>query len=132
MTYLVAWLAAAAAFGVADALYLGNAVPRLYRPWIGAVLSSKTNLGAAAAFYVIYISGIVYFAILPALAASDIWAAVINGAALGFVAYATYDLTNHATLKVWDIRMTLIDMAWGTFATSLAATAGYWTAAHFG
>jgi len=132
MAYIIAWIAAAVAFGIADAIYLSNAVPRLYRPWIGEVLSSKTNIGAAAAFYVIYISGIIYFAVAPALAASSLWTAVTQGAALGFVAYATYDLTNHATLKVWDVRMTVIDMAWGTFATALAASAGYLAASRLG
>ena len=52
-------------------------------------------------------------------------------AALGFVAYATYDLTNQATLKIWDARLTLIDMSWGTFATALAAGAGYWLTQRF-
>lgn len=132
MDILIAWLAAGLAFGVADAIYLSQAVPKIYRPLIGEMLSGKTNVGAAAAFYVIYISGIIFFAVEPALAASDFGTATFRGAVLGFVAFATYDLTNHATLKVWHVRMSVIDMAWGTFATGLAASAGYAAAAQFG
>lgn len=131
MTYLIALLATGVAFGIADALWLSNAVPRIYRPMIGELLSDKLNVGAAIAFYVIYICGIVFFAVRPALDEGSLMKAALYGAALGFVAYATYDLTNQATLRVWDVRLTLIDMAWGTFATGLAASIGYAVAARF-
>jgi len=126
MTAAIAWIAAAVAFGVLDALWLSQIGPKLYRPLIGAVLRPDLNWAAAIAFYVIYVSGIVYFAVLPALEKQSLAAALLNGAILGFVAYATYDLTNHATLRIWDIRVTLVDMAWGAFATALAAGAAYW------
>jgi len=131
MTYIIALLATGVAFGIADALWLSNAVPRIYRPMIGELLSDKLNVGAAIAFYVIYICGIVFFAVRPALDEGSLMKAALYGAALGFVAYATYDLTNQATLRTWDVRLTLIDMAWGTFATGLAAAIGYAVAARF-
>lgn len=131
MTYIIALLATGVAFGIADALWLSNAVPRIYRPMIGELLSDKLNVGAAVAFYLIYICGIVFFAVRPALDEGSLMKAALYGAALGFVAYATYDLTNQATLRVWDVRLTLIDMAWGTFATGLAASIGYAVAARF-
>ncbi len=131
MTYMIALLATGVAFGIADALWLSNAVPRIYRPMIGELLSDKLNVGAAVAFYLIYICGIVFFAVRPALDEGSLMKAALYGAALGFVAYATYDLTNQATLRVWDVRLTLIDMAWGTFATGLAASIGYAVAARF-
>jgi len=132
MTYLIAWIGAGLCFAVIDTIWLTNAVPRIYRPMIGEILSEKVRLGAAIAFYVIYITGIVFFAIRPALAEASLASAALYGAAFGFFAYATYDLTSQATLKVWDTRLTLIDMAWGTIATGAAAAAGYAAAAQFG
>ncbi len=125
MTYLIALLATGIAFGIADALWLSNAVPRIYRPMIGELLSDKLNVGAAIAFYLIYICGIVFFAVRPALDEGSLMKAALYGAALGFVAYATYDLTNRATLGTWPWKLALVDMAWGTFLTGAAATLGY-------
>ncbi|GAN00275.1 hypothetical protein U91I_03940 [alpha proteobacterium U9-1i] len=132
MTYVIAWFGTALAFLIADAIWLTQVGPKLYRPLLGEILSERLNLPAAAAFYLIYVSGIAYFAVAPALQAGSLPRALINAALLGIVAYATYDLTNQATLKVWDIRVTLADMAWGAFASALAAGAGYWAATRFG
>lgn len=132
MTYAIAWLGTALAFLIADAIWLTQVGPKLYRPFIGEIMSDRLNVPAAAAFYLIYVSGITYFAVAPALQEGSLTRALINGALFGLVAYATYDLTNHATLKVWDIRVTLADMAWGAFASALAASAGYWVATRFG
>ena len=85
----------------------------------------------------ILLSGVVAFALMslimllavrPALVDSDWRTAAINGALFGFFAYATYDLTNLATLKVWSLKVSLIDMAWGTVLTGVTATAGAWAA----
>ena len=81
-------------------------------------------MGPAIAFYLIYIAGIVLLAVAPNRDAGLVKTAVA-GAILGFVAYATYDLTNQATLKVWSTRITLIDLTWGTFVTAVSAAAGY-------
>jgi uncharacterized membrane protein len=131
MTYGIAWIATAITFGLADFLWLSQAAPRLYRPLIGDILLDGVRLWPALAFYLIYVSGIVYFAVLPALAQQSLTRAAVAGALLGLVAYATYDLSNHATLKVWDWRMTVIDMAWGAFASALAAGVGYAAASRF-
>ena len=73
-----------------------------------------------------YIAGVVALAVLPAAReGAGLSRAALNGAMLGFVAYATYDLTNQATLKVWSWKITLADIAWGTFLTACAAAAGY-------
>lgn len=128
-TIAIAWLATGIVFAIADAIWLSQMGPQLYRPMIGEILADKPNVPAMVAFYLIYVSGIVYFAVGPALRDGELMRAVIAGAAVGFIAYATYDLSNQATLKVWDTRLTLIDLAWGTFATALAAGAGYWLTA---
>jgi len=85
----------------------------------------KPRLAPAAVFYVLYIFGLVWFAILPGLEAGRWSKALINGVLFGLVAYATYDLTNQATLKVWSMRITLIDLGWGAFASAAACMAGY-------
>jgi uncharacterized membrane protein len=122
---IIAWIAVAFVFVAADALWLSQAGPRLYRPLIGEIMSDKLDVAAVVAFYVIYISGIVFFAVSPALDQESLGMAVVNGAVLGFIAYATYDLSNQATLKSWDWRLTLTDMAWGAFATGLASALSY-------
>lgn len=131
-TYAIAWFATAIAFVVIDGIWLSQAGSRLYRPLLGEIMSPTLNVGAAVAFYLIYVSGIVFFAVSPALAKESLGVALLNGAVLGFVAYATYDLTNQATLSGWNIKVTLIDMAWGTFVTALGSAAGYYAAARFG
>lgn len=132
MQIAIAWVATAVAFAVLDAIWLSNAAPKIYRPLVGEMLMDGMRLGPAIAFYLIYVSGIVFFAVMPSLERTSLTWALLAGAAFGFVAYATYDLTNHATLRVWDLRMTIIDMAWGTIATAAASAAGYLVAQRFG
>jgi uncharacterized membrane protein len=121
-----AYLAAGAAFAVVDAIWLTQVGPRLYRPALDAVLAERFDLTAAIVFYLVYIAGVVALAVLPAAReGAGLSRAALNGAMLGFVAYATYDLTNQATLKVWSWKITLADIAWGTFLTACAAAAGY-------
>jgi uncharacterized membrane protein len=131
MQTVIAWIATGLVFAAADALWLSQMGPRLYRPLLGEILADKPNVPAMIAFYLIYISGIVFFAVGPALREGELSRALINGAALGFIAYATYDLSNQATLKVWSAQVTLIDLAWGTFVTALAASAGFWLTQRF-
>lgn len=125
MNIVIAWIATAVVFGAADAIFLSQVAQRVYRPLIGEILRPDVGIPAAAAFYLIYVSGLVFFAVAPALEKQSLSVALLNAAVLGIVAYATYDLTNQATMRVWDIRVTLIDMTWGAFASALAAGAAY-------
>lgn len=126
LKYALAYLAAGAAFAAVDAVWLTTVGPRLYRPALDEVLADTFSLPAAVAFYVIYIAGVLLLAILPAVREDAGWPrALTNGALLGFMAYATYDLTNQATLKVWSTTITLADIGWGTFLTACAAAAGF-------
>ncbi len=125
LTYIVAWAATALAFLGLDAIWLSQMTPRLYKPIIGDMMRTNTDFGAAAAFYLIYVSAIVFFAVAPGLEKASFMKAVVNGALLGLVAYATYDLSNQATLRIWDLKLTLADMAWGTFATAVASGVAY-------
>ena len=88
--------------------------------------------GPAILFYVLYVAGIVIFAIKPALVTGRWSSAAGKGALFGFFCYATYDLTNQATLKTWPVAVTIVDMGWGTFLTACVATAGYLAASRLG
>jgi uncharacterized membrane protein len=89
---------------------------------MGDLLREQPGLGIAGLFYAVYVGGIVLFAVLP----SQSWrSALLLGLALGVVAYGTYDFTNLATLRRWPVGLALVDLAWGSVLTGLAATAGY-------
>ncbi len=95
-----------------DLLWLGVVARGFYASQLGELLG-PINWAAAAVFYLIFLVGLLIFAIQPGLDHASVWRAVILGALFGFVAYATYDLTNLATLKNWPLTITIIDMVWG-------------------
>ncbi len=119
--WIIAWIATALSFVALDSIWLTQVAPRLDPPLIGAILATKVDIAAAVVFYLIYVTGIVALAVAPALDRGGLSHAARLGAVLGLVAYGSYDLTNQATLKVWDIRITLADIAWGVFITASAA-----------
>jgi uncharacterized membrane protein len=122
---LIAYVAALVPFFALDFVWLGLMGPRLYKPALGDMVAAAPRLGPAVTFYLLYIAGTVFFAVKPALGGASWRIALINGAALGVFAYATYDLTNQATLRIWPMRITIFDIAWGGFATALAATVSF-------
>lgn len=123
MPYVAAYLACGVVFALLDGAWLTFVGPRLYAPIIGELLAPKPRLGVAVVFYLVYILGIVLLAIAPTREAA-LPRTALTGALLGAMAYATYDLTNQATLKVWATKLTLIDIGWGAFVTASGATAG--------
>lgn len=125
MRYLVAYLAAGIAFLAIDSIWLLTMADLLYRPLLGDLLAESFSLAPAVLFYLIYIAGIVIFAIRPALASGRWATAALFGALFGFCAYATYDLTNQATIKNWPVLITVADLFWGTLLTATSATAGF-------
>jgi uncharacterized membrane protein len=88
---------------------------------MGSLLRKEPNLTAAAAFYMLYAAGLVLFAVVPGLKAGSVTQGMTFGAALGLVAYGTYDLTNLAVLNGYSLRITLIDIAWGTVMSGVTA-----------
>jgi uncharacterized membrane protein len=120
MKWITAYLSAGLAFGVLDFVWLRWAGPNFYRPALDDLLAPQFRLAPALVFYLIYIAGMVWFAVRPGLV-GGVPQAVLNGALLGGLAYATYDLTNQATLRVWPVHLTLVDIAWGAAATALAS-----------
>lgn len=123
--YLLAYVVTAVLFLGMDAVWLTLAGPRLYRPELGALMLETFRLAPAAGFYLLYVVGIVIFAIQPALVSGRWQTALLYGALFGFFAYGTYDFTNLATIKGWSSLVSFVDLAWGTFATGVSAALGY-------
>lgn len=124
-----AYVGTGAVMLVLDIIWLSTMIG-IYRQYIGEVLLDGVRMGPAIAFYLLYVAGITYFAVLPSLDGGSWTDAAIRGAALGLIGYGTYDLTNQATLKVWPTAMTVLDMSWGTFLTSLSAIGGFLAASY--
>lgn len=111
-------------FGI-DMLWLGVLAKGFYRDNLGHLLRPDINWAAALIFYLLYIVGILIFATLPALEKQSLRHAVVMGALFGFFAYATYDLTNLATLKDWPVNVVFVDIVWGMFLTASVASASF-------
>lgn len=118
-------------FVVIDLIWLSLMAPRFYRPILGDIAVSGFNLAPAIVFYALYPVGLVIFAIMPALKTGSAGMALLYGALFGFFTYATYDLTNQATLRNWTTSLTVVDVAWGTLLGAVAAAAGFLAASKF-
>ncbi len=125
MNFLKYFLTAGLVFVVLDTIWITVVAKKFYYSQIGHLLAEKADLRPAVLFYIIYIAAIIVFAVMPALHLHSLSYAIKYAAFLGFAMYATYDLTNQATLKNWPTAMTLVDMAWGTFATTSVGTLTY-------
>lgn len=124
LRYSIAYVVTAVVFLGADYIWLNHAIG-FYRNSLGDLLAAKPNLSAAVALYLVYFVGIVVFSVMPA-ARDEAWmSAILLGGLLGLVAFATYDLTNLATLSRWPLIVVVVDMAWGTFVTALSSLAGF-------
>lgn len=111
---------AAALFIVIDAIWLTTIANSFYKDKLSKLLAEKPNLGAAVLFYAIYLVALVVFVIKPGVSQS-LWEVAGKGALLGLAMYATYDLTNQATIKDWPTSITVVDLMWGTFITAVVS-----------
>ncbi|MBS3972227.1 MAG: DUF2177 family protein [Erysipelotrichia bacterium] len=121
----VTFLVAFAVFMVIDLIWLGVIAAPFYRNQIGFLMAKNVNWAAAVLFYIIFIVGMVVFVIQPALTAQSITSAILLGALFGLVTYATYDLTNLATLEGWPLTLVVVDIIWGTTLSVLVSTITY-------
>ncbi len=121
--YLAAYAGTAVVMVLLDLLWLGVIAKPLYQQGIGHLMADKPNIAVAVVFYALYAAGIVIFAVSPQ-SGGTLWGTLAMGALFGFFAYATYDLTNLATLRGWPLKLSLIDIAWGTFVSAAAAAGG--------
>lgn len=127
-TILAAYGGAALVFLALDVVWLAVIARRFYQAEVGQLLRDKVNFVPAGIFYLVYVAGIVGFAIIPALTAQYWLWAFVSGLALGLIAYGTYDMSNLATLRDWSAKLSILDMAWGSVLTGVAALSGFWLA----
>ena len=122
---LIEYMSALVAMLALDSVWLNLTASRLYQPLLGDFLRPDPDLVAAALFYLVYVGGAVFFAVVPARG-RPLGQAARHGALFGIVAYATYDLTNQATVRGWPILITVLDICWGAILTAVAATVASW------
>jgi uncharacterized membrane protein len=125
MSYAVSYIAALIVFGVLDAIWLSTMAGRLYRPALGDTMLDSLRIAPALVFYLLYPVGIVVFAAMPAVQSGSAGLALWYGALFGLLAYATYDLTNYATLRKWTLKLAVVDLIYGSVASSLMALSAY-------
>jgi uncharacterized membrane protein len=125
MSYLIAYVTVLLVFGTIDAVWLTTMGPVIYRPALGDILTTSLRVAPALAFYLTFPIGIVVFAVLPALRSQTPMTGTTLALLFGALAYATYDLTNYATLRNWNLQITVLDIGYGAVASSIAATVAY-------
>jgi uncharacterized membrane protein len=116
---------------VIDSIWLIFVAPNFYKTHIGYIMRESPNLIAALIFYLLFIAGLVIFVIEPSLIKNSLISAVLLGALFGLVTYATYDLTNLATIKDWPLIVTVVDLIWGTVLSSAVSGAVFYLASKF-
>jgi len=131
MALLIAYITILIVFGTIDAVWLSFMAGALYYPILGDILVDQVRIAPAVVFYLFYPVGIVVLAVRPALRDGSAWSAVALGALLGALCYATYDLTNYATLKNWSLQITVIDIIYGALTAALCAASAYVTASWY-
>lgn len=122
MTFLKLYAVAFVTFMVIDLIWLGVVARSFYRAELGHLMRPDVNWPAAVLFYLIFVAGIVVFAVSPAIERHSLAHAVALGAFFGLVTYAAYDLTNLATLEGFPLRMVVVDMVWGTVLCAAVST----------
>ena len=130
MTLTLVYLSTLIAFLTLDTIWLGLAGGPFYSAVLGGLMLDEFRVVPAVLFYLLYITGIVMFVLPLSRQRGGRWAPAIYGACFGLCAYGTYDLTNHAVLRVWTWQLTVIDMAWGAAATGAASFIGAWVERH--
>ena len=123
MQLVAAYITTLIVFAIIDAAWLSTMGSVLYRPVLGDIVLPSLRLGPAVAFYAMFPAGILVFAVMPALKSGTIGTALCYGVLFGAIAYGTYDLTNYATLRNWNLQITVIDILYGALATAIAGAA---------
>jgi uncharacterized membrane protein len=128
---MVSYLLTMVVFFVIDLFWLGLIAKNIYRKYLGSLMSDTVNWAAAVLFYLLFIAGIFVFVIYPSLEKQSATRALLFGAFFGLISYATYDLTNYATLKGFPLNIVIIDLIWGTTLTSIVSISGYYITKYF-
>lgn len=125
MAHAAAYATMLIVFGAFDAVWLTAMGKYLYRPTLGDILLDDIRYGPALAFYLLFPLGVLVFGTLPAVRTGTLTTALTHGALFGALAYATYDLTNYATLRNWTLQITVVDITYGAVVCAVMATAGF-------
>lgn len=125
------YIATAILFFAIDILWLGVIAKNFYNRYLGRFFRERVNWTAASIFYSLYILGIMIFAIMPGISSGSFTRTVILGVLYGFFTYATYDLTNLATLKDWPVKIVVVDILWGMVLCGLVSAGGFFVATRF-
>lgn len=128
--YLKLYFAILVAFFAIDMVWLGLVARAFYRKYLGYLLAPNTNWVAAIIFYLLFILGILMFVVLPGLESGSLKTTLLRAALFGLITYATYDLTNLATIRDWPLLLTVVDILWGIVlsvaVSAVGFTAGRW------
>ncbi len=130
--FLKLYLITLPVFFVIDMIWLGWVAKNFYAKQIGFLLKPEVNWVAAVSFYLLFIVGLVLFVVTPALEKDSLMHAILFGALFGLITYATYDLTNLATVKDWPLLVTIVDLAWGMFLSASVSSVAYIIASKLG
>jgi len=128
VTFLKGYAGVIVSFLVIDLVWISRVVRPMYERDVGALLRESPRMGPAAAFYLLYAAGVVYFAVLPAVSSGSIRTALLHGALFGALAYGTFAFTNYAVLDGWTWKLVVADVAWGFVLTAVTAACGFFTA----
>ncbi|MCA1759871.1 MAG: DUF2177 family protein [Bacteroidales bacterium] len=123
---VISYLLTFMVFLIVDMLWLGVVAKNIYQKYLGEFLTDNVNWTAAFIFYFIFVVGISIFAIYPSVNKDSVYQAILMGALFGFFTYATYDLTNLATLKGWPLSIVIIDIIWGSVLSAIVSFSGFY------
>ena len=123
--YLKLYIAILVAFLAIDMLWLGLLARTFYRKHLGYIMAPSPNWPAAIIFYLLFLVGLLIFVVLPGLEAGSFTSTLLRGALFGLITYATYDLTNQATIRDWPVVVTVVDMCWGVVLSVAVSTIGF-------
>lgn len=124
LKYLPAYIATIIVMFILDIIWLSQLAQPLYQAGIGHLMAAEPKLGFAAIFYLVFVFGLMWFAVRPNIGTKGLKSTFFTGALFGFFIYASYDLTNLALLKDWPLKLSLIDMTWGTLLSGTCAATG--------
>ncbi len=125
LKFIQLYLVVFASFFVIDMIWLGLVAKKFYKTQLGSMMAKRINWGAAIVFYLLYIFGLIFFVVYPALEQGSWFYALWTGAFFGLICYATYDLSNLATLEGWPKAVTVVDLVWGSSLSAILAIIGF-------
>ncbi len=123
---LLSYVLTLVVFLIVDLVWLGFIAKNIYSKYLGDFMTDSINWTAAIIFYLIFVAGLFIFVIYPSVESNSILKVILLGALFGIITYATYDLTNLATLKGWPIQIVVIDIIWGSVLSTIVSVSGYY------